>query len=62
MVYYGSEKSANLQKLCCEANAANAPNVIITSYGVILSEFNQVAASGGNRGSHGGYFLWNTFV
>ncbi|KAB2573185.1 DNA repair protein RAD5 [Lasiodiplodia theobromae] len=56
MVYYGSEKTANLQKLCCEANAANAPNVIITSYGVVLSEFNQVAAMDGNRGSHGGLF------
>jgi DNA repair protein RAD5 len=61
MVYYGSEKSANLQKLCCEANAANAPNVIITSYGVILSEFNQVAASGSNRGSHGGLFSLEYF-
>ncbi|GME44100.1 DNA repair protein rad5 [Neofusicoccum parvum] len=56
MVYYGSEKTANLQKLCCESNAANAPNVIITSYGVVLSEFNQVAGMDGNRGSHGGLF------
>ncbi|KAF2421570.1 DNA repair protein, RAD5 [Tothia fuscella] len=61
MVYYGSEKSANLQKLCCEANAATAPNVIITSYGVVLSEFNQVAAQGGNRGSHGGLFSLEYF-
>ncbi|KAF2809134.1 DNA repair protein, RAD5 [Mytilinidion resinicola] len=61
MVYYGAEKSANLQKLCCEANAANAPNVIITSYGVILSEFNQVAANDGNRGSHGGLFSLEYF-
>jgi DNA repair protein RAD5 len=56
MVYYGSDKSANLQQLCCEANAATAPNVIITSYGVVLSEMNQVVANGGNRGSHGGLF------
>ncbi|KAK4553814.1 DNA helicase rad5 [Recurvomyces mirabilis] len=56
LVYYGSEKSVNLQTLCCEANAATAPNVIITSYGVVLSEFNSVAAMGGNRGSHGGLF------
>lgn len=56
LVYYGSEKSVNLQSLCCEANAASAPNVIITSYGTVLSEFNQVAASGGQRGSHGGLF------
>ena len=61
MVYYGSEKSANLQTLCCEANAATAPNVIITSYGVVLSEFNSVATAGGNRGSHGGLFSLNYF-
>jgi DNA repair protein RAD5 len=61
LVYYGSEKNVNLQKLCCEANAATAPNVIITSYGVVLSEFNQVAAMGGNRGSHGGIFSLEYF-
>ena len=61
MVYYGSEKVANLQNLCCEANAASAPNLIITSYGVILSEFNQVAARGGDRGSHGGLFSLDFF-
>jgi DNA repair protein RAD5 len=51
MVYYGSDKAGDLQALCCEANAAAAPNVVITSYGVILSEFNQVAARNGDRGS-----------
>ena len=61
MVYYGSEKVANLQNLCCEANAASAPNLIITSYGVVLSEFNQVAARGGDRGSHGGLFSLDFF-
>jgi DNA repair protein RAD5 len=61
MVYYGSEKTANLQALCCEANAASAPNVIITSYGVVLSEFNQVAAKNGDRGSHGGLFSLKYF-
>lgn len=61
MVYYGSEKAVNLQKLCCASNAANAPNVIITSYGTILSEFNQVAAQDGNRGSHGGLFSLDYF-
>ncbi|CZT40658.1 related to DNA repair protein rad8 [Rhynchosporium secalis] len=61
MVYYGAEKSANLQTLCCEANAATAPNVIITSYGTILSEFNQVAARNGDRGSHGGLFSLRYF-
>ncbi|KAF2281136.1 uncharacterized protein EI97DRAFT_497805 [Westerdykella ornata] len=61
MVYYGSEKSVNLQRLCCEANGVNAPNVIITSYGTILSEFNQVSAMDGNRGSHGGLFSVDYF-
>lgn len=61
LVYYGSEKNANLQTLCCAANAASAPNVIITSYGVVLSEFNSVAAMGGNRGSHGGLFSLEYF-
>nr|POE62383.1 dna repair protein rad5 [Quercus suber] len=56
LVYYGSEKSANLQTLCNPANVASAPNLIITSYGVVLSEFNAVAAKGGDRGSHGGLF------
>ncbi|KAG8530441.1 uncharacterized protein KY384_004943 [Bacidia gigantensis] len=61
LVYYGSDKVANLQNLCCEANAASAPNLIITSYGIILSEFNQVASRGGDRGSHGGLFSLDLF-
>lgn len=61
LVYYGTEKNANLQALCCTANAASAPNVIITSYGVVLSEFNSVATLGGNRGSHGGLFSLEYF-
>ena len=61
LVYYGSDKNINLQALCCEENVANAPNVVITSYGVVLSEFNQVAALGGNRGSHGGLFSLDYF-
>ena len=61
LVYYGTDKAANLQNLCCQANAASAPNLIITSYGVVLSEFNQVAAKGGDRGSHGGIFSLDFF-
>ncbi|KAL8730380.1 MAG: hypothetical protein Q9166_004145 [cf. Caloplaca sp. 2 TL-2023] len=61
LVYYGSEKVANLQHMCCEANAASAPNLIITSYGIVLSEFNQVASRGGDRGSHGGVFSVDFF-
>ena len=61
MVYYGSEKNANLRDLCCEANAATAPNVIITSYGVVLSEFGQIASRNGDRGAHQGLFSLNFF-
>ncbi|KAL9580987.1 MAG: hypothetical protein Q9212_004169 [Teloschistes hypoglaucus] len=61
LVYYGTDKVANLQHLCCEANAASAPNLIITSYGIVLSEFNQVAGKGGDRGSHGGLFSLDFF-
>jgi DNA repair protein RAD5 len=61
IVYYGNDKTANLQALCCEANAAAAPNVVITSYGVVLSEFNQVAARNGDRGGHGGLFSLTFF-
>jgi DNA repair protein RAD5 len=60
VMYYGAEKSANLQTLCCEANATSAPNLVITSYGIVLSEFNQIAANG-NRGSHGGLFSLKFF-
>ncbi|KKY21157.1 putative dna excision repair protein [Phaeomoniella chlamydospora] len=56
LLYYGNDKSANLQNLCSAANAASAPTMIITSYGVVLSEFNQVVDMSGNRGSHGGLF------
>lgn len=61
VVYYGAEKAVNLQSLCCEANAASAPNLVITSYGVVLSEFNQVVARNGDRGSHGGVFSLDFF-
>ncbi|SMQ48056.1 unnamed protein product [Zymoseptoria tritici ST99CH_3D7] len=57
LVYYGTEKGANLQTICCGSNVSSAPNVIITSYGVVLSEFNSVANSlGGNRAASGGLF------
>ncbi|CAF9904211.1 MAG: DNA helicase rad5 [Heterodermia speciosa] len=61
LVYYGSDKAANLQTLCCEANAASAPRLIITSYGIVLSEFTSVVGRGGDRGSHGGLFSLNFF-
>lgn len=61
LVYYGSDKAANLQNLCCEANAASAPRLIITSYGIVLSEFTSIVSRGGDRGSHGGLFSLNFF-
>lgn len=44
LVYYGSDKAVNLQDLCCEAKHATAPHLIVTSYGVVLSEFRQLAS------------------
>lgn len=61
MVYYGSEKAVDLRRLCGVSNRANAPNLIITSYGTVLSEYNQVAESDGNRGSSGGIFSLEYF-
>src|SRR6266498_4887758 len=55
MVYYGGDKIANLQELCSARNE-QPPHLIITSYGIVLSEYNQIAANGGNRGAHGGLF------
>lgn len=61
MVYYGSEKVADLRTLCCEANASTAPDVIITSYGIVLSEFTQIASKGGSMDGHRGLFSLNFF-
>ncbi|KAL2830027.1 DNA repair protein rad5 [Aspergillus cavernicola] len=43
LMYYGNEKSVNLRELCSAGNAA-APNVIVTSYGVVLAEYRTHAA------------------
>ncbi|PWY94306.1 DNA repair protein RAD5 [Aspergillus sclerotioniger CBS 115572] len=40
LMYYGADKNINLKELCAAGNAA-APNLIITSYGVVLSEYRQ---------------------
>ncbi|KAI5457611.1 SNF2 superfamily RAD5 protein [Mariannaea sp. PMI_226] len=60
-LYYGNEKTNNLQNLCCEANAASAPDVVITSYGIVLSEFSNIAAKNGDKSSHTGLFSLNFF-
>ncbi|KAK1995718.1 SNF2 family domain-containing protein [Colletotrichum falcatum] len=61
MVYYGNEKANNLQAMCCAASAASAPDVVITSYGVVLSEFNQVASKKIDKSAHTGIFSLNFF-
>ncbi|CAN6674853.1 DNA repair protein Rad5p [Trichomonascus vanleenenianus] len=38
MVYYGSSAGANLRTLLCKQPANQVPNVVITSYGTLLSE------------------------
>ncbi|KAK0388368.1 hypothetical protein NLU13_4613 [Sarocladium strictum] len=60
-LYYGNEKSANLQALCCSANAASAPDLVITSYGIVLSEFSSISAKNGDRSFHNGIFSLNFF-
>ncbi|PGH04584.1 DNA repair protein RAD5 [Blastomyces parvus] len=44
LVYYGSDKAADLKKLCAASNRNSAPNLIITSYGVVRSEHSQLAS------------------
>ncbi|PIG86899.1 DNA excision repair protein (Rad5) [Aspergillus arachidicola] len=44
LMYYGNEKYVNLRELCSAGNPT-APNVIVTSYGVILSEYRQMLSS-----------------
>ncbi|KAI9928204.1 hypothetical protein ASPWEDRAFT_38993 [Aspergillus wentii DTO 134E9] len=45
LVYYGNDKAVDLKHLCSARNAAAAPNVIVTSYGVVLSEFSYVKST-----------------
>ncbi|KKA30294.1 hypothetical protein TD95_003865 [Thielaviopsis punctulata] len=58
-VYYGADKNSNLQALCTAA--ASAPDVLITSYGTVLSEFSQLAARNGDRSWHTGLFSLRFF-
>ena len=60
-LYYGNEKSNNLQALCSTGNASQAPDVVITSYGIILSEFSSIAAKNGDKSSHNGIFSLKFF-
>lgn len=55
LVYYGTDKSIDLRKLC-SGSAASAPDLIITSYGVVLSEYRQISPNGLSGSSLGGLF------
>ncbi|GAP87495.1 putative DNA repair protein rad5 [Rosellinia necatrix] len=61
IVYYGNEKADNLQALCRMPNLASAPDIVITSYGVVLSEFSQINSRPGGRELHKGLFSLNFF-
>ncbi|RPA82124.1 hypothetical protein BJ508DRAFT_238456 [Ascobolus immersus RN42] len=55
MVYYAAGRE-DLRKLCTGHNLMSAPNVIITSYGTVLSEFSHISHTGTDRVLHGGLF------
>lgn len=57
MVYYGTEKVTDLRTLCCGTNASTAPDIVITSYGVILSEYTQMASKSRTSDTHGLFSL-----
>ncbi|EED22112.1 DNA excision repair protein (Rad5), putative [Talaromyces stipitatus ATCC 10500] len=62
LIYYGSDRSTNLKTLCSRANGINAPNVIVTSYGVVLSEFRSFVTQGQhNPAAHIGLFSLEFF-
>lgn len=56
MVYYGGDKDVDLRALCRESNYVSAPTVLITSYGVVLSEYGKVARAQQARGGTTGLF------
>ncbi|POS86907.1 hypothetical protein EPUL_002171 [Erysiphe pulchra] len=58
-VYYGNDKLSDLKRICHERT--EVPNIIITSYGVILSEFNQVMTKNGDRSPNFGLFSLKYF-
>ncbi|KAL7267917.1 DNA helicase rad5 [Rhizina undulata] len=55
LVYYGTDKRVSLSDLCSVENKS-APDLIITSYGIVLSEYTQMTSSGGLRGGSDGLF------
>ncbi|QPG93987.1 DNA helicase rad5 [Epichloe festucae Fl1] len=61
-LYYGNDKTNNLQALCSSStNASAAPDLVITSYGVVLSEFTSLVAKNGDKSFHNGLFSLKFF-
>ncbi|KKK13816.1 hypothetical protein ARAM_005373 [Aspergillus rambellii] len=60
LMYYGTEKAVNLRDLCSAGNVA-APNVIVTSYGVVLAEYRQLASTTLAALTPGGLFSLDFF-
>lgn len=61
LMYYGNEKAVNLRELC-STNNVEAPNVIVTSYGVVLAEHRtQQAISAGASWTPGNLFSVDFF-
>ncbi|KKA22777.1 DNA excision repair protein (Rad5) [Rasamsonia emersonii CBS 393.64] len=62
VIYYGADRSVNLKTLCSAANGASAPHLIITSYGVVLSEYRSLASRPLlSAGGHSGLFSLEFF-
>ncbi|KAL4920456.1 DNA repair protein rad5 [Aspergillus aurantiobrunneus] len=61
LMYYGNEKAVSLRELCSAGNAA-APNVVVTSYGVVLAEHRaQQALPAGSSWTPGNLFSLDFF-
>lgn len=42
LIYYGGNTGSNLKELLCRGNESQVPNVLVTSYGTLLSEHNRL--------------------
>ncbi|KAJ5098557.1 DNA repair protein rad5 [Penicillium argentinense] len=62
LTYYGSDKAMNLRDICCESKQASAPHIIVTTYGVVLSEFRQLSLQSAiTTGAQNGLFSVDFF-
>ncbi|KAG6213202.1 DNA helicase rad5 [Claviceps purpurea] len=59
-LYYGNDKTDDLEELC--RNPSTAPDLVITSYGIVLSEFSSLTSTkNGDRKLHKGLFSLKFF-